>query len=171
MSLQLFKIASTTVETPQANVDFTSIPQGYTDLLVVLSGRSDGAAYNNLLRFNNDSGSNYTWRNLYAFSGSVYSDAGTASPENTYIRFGFTNASTMTTSAFGSAQAYIPNYASSLYKSVGTDGTQESNATTGVDIGFTAGLWSSTSAINRVTITPQAGQFVAGTTATLYGVL
>ena len=154
-----------------ASIDFTSIPATYTDLLVVLSGRGDATVYNNLLRFNNDSGSNYKWRNLYAFSGSVYSENdGAASPENTYIRFGYTNASSMTASSFGSAQAYIPNYAGSSYKSVSMDGVQESNASTGVGAAFAAGLWNSTSAINRVTITPSTGNFVQYSTAYLYGI-
>lgn len=173
MALQLFKIATVTVGSAGAsNIDFTSIPQGYTDLHIVLSSRGDSAVYNNILRFNNDSASNYKWRNLYGFNNSVYSDDDDAiSPENTYIRFSYSNASSMTANSFASSQAYIPNYTGSSYKSASMDGAQESNASTGVGIALVVGLWNSTSAINRVTITPLTGNFVQYSTATLYGIL
>ena len=51
MALQLFKIAEVTVASPQANIEFTSIPSGYTDLVLFYSIRSAGSYDNISIRF------------------------------------------------------------------------------------------------------------------------
>ena len=44
MALQLFKIETVEVSSPVTSVTFSSIPQGYTDLKLVASVRSNRAA-------------------------------------------------------------------------------------------------------------------------------
>lgn len=163
MALQLFKIASTTVETPQASIDFNSIPSGYTDLCLVLSGRSTTTVDYCEVRFNGAS-TNLSGRYLYGNGSTVAS--------STYQPFIYMNSSGNTANTFGNASIYVPNYAASNYKSISIDSVYENNAT----LAYTelqAGLWSSTSAINQVTLicTGASQNFAAGTTATLYGVL
>jgi hypothetical protein len=47
------------------DIDFTSIPGTYTDLLVYLSGRRTTAAESDLaVQFNGDTAGNYSWRML-----------------------------------------------------------------------------------------------------------
>ena len=41
MALQLFKIATTSLSTAASSITFSNIPQGYTDLKVVLSVRAN----------------------------------------------------------------------------------------------------------------------------------
>jgi hypothetical protein len=166
MPLQLYKIASVEVGSAgAANIDFSSIPQGYADLKLVLSARdtyaSTGPA-NIEWRFNNSTSSRtgiYLGGRTTASSGSV----------GEYLIW--TNSTIQSTAnAFGNTEIYIPNYTSSNFKSISTDAVQEDNI---ADAGkaFTASLWSNTSAINRVTLIPQVGNFMQYTTAILYGIL
>ena len=78
MALQLFKIADATVATPQTIISFSSIPQGYTDLKLVFSGRDTATGsvqYGFSLVFNNDlTGARYSGRYLLG-SGSAASSA------------------------------------------------------------------------------------------------
>jgi hypothetical protein len=77
-----------------ASMEFTSIPSTYTDLVVKISGRSDNTgSFANYLRFNSDSGNNYTWINLYGFEAVAYSDpsGGSISYSTAYL-YGISNA-------------------------------------------------------------------------------
>lgn len=151
-----------------ANIEFTSIPSTYTDLSLVLSGRqSVGAGSNVKMTFNNSS-ANYSNRTIGANGSSVFSEnntqLGTVS-----IRIGFITSTDYTSNTFSNIYTYIPNYASSVYKSVSSDAVNENNATTAY-YGLFAGLWSDTSAITSIKLTPENGNFVQYSTATLYGI-
>ena len=171
MALQLFKIASTTVETPQSSITFSSIPQGYTDLIILTSLRSDRAsAVRDITRiqFNGDTATNYSDKELYG-TGSATSSA--SETTQTGARCGYPTATSATSNTFSNDVIYIPNYTSSNAKSFSADSTPETNATA-QDTVLIAGLWSGTSAINSIKLYPQIGTaFIANTTATLYGVL
>ena len=162
-------IASSTVGAGgAASIDFTSIPSTYTDLCIKLSGRfdqsSDNAAY---IRFNGDTGANYSYRYLYG-SGAA---AGSASASgDTRANAGIAVASSYTASTFSNSEIYVPNYANSSYaKSFSADNVQENNASTAYST-LVAGLWSSTNAINAIKLFPSSGNFVQYSTAYLYGV-
>lgn len=167
MALQLFKIASTTVESPQATVEFTSIPSGYTDLKIVYSGRNNRVDTTDhiLIGFNGGTTS-ITNRQLYGFATSVGSI--TSVPRSV----GFINSTNATANTFSNAEVYIPNYTSSNYKSYSADNVDEMNNSGDNGLWLTAGLWSSTSAITSISLTSNIGTaFVANSTFTLYGVL
>jgi len=147
-----------------ANIEFTSIPQTYTDLVVKVSGRSTTTTTGVDITFNGSSTS-YTNRRLYGTGSTAASDsAGTAYISNTMIAD-----SSYTANTFGNGEFYIPNYTNSNNKSVSVDGASENNATTALMM-LTAGLWSNSAAITSVKITPNAGNFVQYSTATLYGI-
>ena len=74
-----------------------------------------------------------------------------------------------TASTFGNSEIYIPNYASSGYKSISADSVSENNATAAYAF-MAALLWSNSAAINRITITGLGSSFVQYSTATLYGI-
>lgn len=151
-----------------AAINFTSIPQTYTDLIVYLSGRYDNAVSFNAgaLRFNNDSGNNYSYRVLRGNGSAADSFSGTTS----YIEFGTNQGSGSTANVFGSNSAYIPNYTGSTFKSVSMNQVAENNAIE-TRMHFTAGLWSSTSAITLITIFPGGGyNWVQHSSASLYGI-
>jgi hypothetical protein len=166
MALQLFKIAETTVATPQSSIDFTSIPQGYTDLAVLISPR--GTADSDLVFTVNGSTTSYSNRNLYG----VGTTAGSYS--NNYTNKGYIaaqNGPSRTANTFGSVLLYCPNYAGSNNKSFNIDSVMEGNSTTDVYLILDATLWSNTSAITSISIFYNSGNLVSQSTATLYGIL
>ena len=146
-----------------ANIDFASIPATYTDLLLKVSLRNTGTNLWTKLSFN---GSNTNWTMRY-IQGDGASDVSGNDPGNTYSIMN--TGSSQTASTFASAEIYIPNYAGSNNKSVSIDHITENNATTAY-ANLTAMLWSSSSAINQITLTPGANNFAQHSTAYLYGI-
>ena len=145
-----------------ATIQFSTIAANWTDLLVKLSARHDANNTAVKISFNGVT-TNLSFRYLYG-SGSAaasYTDA-----SNVYT---YGNSSTYTASTFGNAEFYIPNYAGSNNKSISSDAVTENNATA-ADMLLGAGLWSNTSAITSITLTPSSGNFVQYSTATLYGI-
>ena len=149
-----------------ATIDFTSIPSTYTDLLIKFSLRDDfaGAVYDNLvIRFNNIT-TNYSEINLYG-NGSTAASASTGTTVLRYI-----NGNTSTSNTFGNGEMYIPNYAGSTNKSASIDTVTENNGTEAW-ASLNALLWSNTSAITSVKLTPSSGTlFLEYSTAYLYGI-
>jgi hypothetical protein len=152
----------------QAEISFSSIPATYTDLKVVLSGRTNSSTFGvvdtAIIYFNTDTSStaNYTMRTLWGDGSNTTSD--------TTKRGAFITGATATSSTFGSVEYYIPNYTAAVNKSVSIDGVSENNATTAYQ-GIHAWLWSNTAAINAITIKNETGgSFVQYSSATLYGI-
>lgn len=168
MALQLFKIADTTVATAQSSITFSSIPATYTDLILVTSLRSDNTNSDLALKVNSVA-TGYSWRQVYGNGSTAASD--TLSSQTTLNRAGRVNGSGTTTNTFCSNQIYIPNYAGSTAKSFSIEGLYEDNASAN-RMTLIAGLSSDTAAISSITLTIDGGgNFVANSTATLYGVL
>ena len=150
-----------------ANIEFTSIAADWTDLLVKVSARTDAASarYYLLLSLNNSAATAISRLRLMGFDGTnITSSAGSDS------HIGALPGANNTASTFGNTELYIPNYASSNYKSISSDSVHENNSATSNTLGFWAGLWSSTSAVTSVKLTADSGNFVQYSTATLYGI-
>jgi hypothetical protein len=149
-----------------SSVTFSGIPQtGYTDLVVKVSCRSSqvGAfADYGKITFNGSS-STFSYRDVYGNGSSASSTNGAV---NTIFVY---QGNAATASTFGNAEIYIPNYTSSNNKSFSIDTVVENNGTTGYDT-LTAGLWSTTTAINSVGLAPASGTWLQGSTFYLYGV-
>ena len=151
-----------------ADITFSSIPGTYTDLVVKFSGRTTTGSFpDGRLQFNNDTGSNYNWRNLYGSGSAAGSNNGGTT---TSIAFGTLVGSSETANTFTSSEIYIPNYAGSTQKSVSSDSVTENNATTAY-MAILAGLWTSTSAITSIKLTTSATAFAQYSTAYLYGIV
>lgn len=157
-------IAAVTVGSGGAStIDFTSIPSTYTDLCLVSSLRSsDGSDYCGL-KFNNSS-SSFSSRQIYGTG----SGAGSTTRSNNDLT-AIQTPSSYTASTFSNNSIYIPNYAGSTNKSYSRDSVFENNGTNAIQT-LEAGLWSSTSAINQVTLVHPTATFVQHSTAYLYGV-
>lgn len=157
-------IASSTVGSGgAATITFASIPQTYTDLLLVHSLRESGGSATAQITFNN-SATSYT--NLYLRGNGSTAVSSTQLP--TFIET-FDNYSGSTASVFGSTSVYISNYTSSNNKSVSVDTITENNATTAY-AQLSASLWSNSAAITEIDITAGAGTFDQYSTAYLYGI-
>jgi len=150
------------------SINFSSIPQDYTDLEILYSLRTDGSnpGYNVLsafLRLNGLS-SGFTQRVLGGASG------GTFSFSNTQGTLGWHPNVTATAGVFGNSKAIILNYTSNSNKSFSVDNVSESNQTDTVYCSISSGLWSNTSPITHLSIVSEAGNFVAGSTVSIYGI-
>ena len=166
MALQLFKIADVAVSSAVATVDFTSIPQGYTDLMLKISGRinsSNAGWYDANITFNGV-GTSYSGRWLYGNGTTTQS----STESSITVRCPSTAA---TANTFSNVEVYIPNYTSANYKSVTMDICTENNATLSLNM-ILAGLWSNTAAISSLTLTPiTSTTWATNSTFSLYGVL
>lgn len=159
-------IASYTATGTVSNIDFTSIPSTYTDLLVKWSTRTPNTtptADNIIIRFNGSS-SNGTVRTIYGNGSSAYS----ANDTSIYAQGG-TVGGAATASTYSNGELYVPNYAGSNNKSVSIDTVTENNATA-ANASLSAGLWSITTAINQITLVPNYANFSIYSTAYLYGI-
>jgi hypothetical protein len=148
-----------------ATIDFTSIPQTFTDLKIVLSGRATSTNPTLIIYFNNDTTTaNYSFRNINANGSTAASNSAT----QPWIGAGV-NDSSLTASVFASSEIYIPNYTSANNKSFSADSVNENNGTT-TNMALSSNSWSNTSAITRITLDPYGGDFAQYSTATLYGI-
>jgi len=153
-----------------ANIEFTSIPNTYTDLCVLLSLRTDNAAVIDTpkMRFNGATNDN-NLKTIRLMGNGSSASSSTVDPGLLLTRCPGANA---TASTFGNIQVYIPNYTSSNNKSVSIDQVAESNTSTidGVT-SLMAGLWSSSSVISGITVlSDNPTNFVQYSTAYLYGI-
>lgn len=148
-----------------STIDFTSIPSTYTDLCVKTSTRSNRSTTDEFLKISfNGVTTNLSHRSLNGNGTSANSGS-----DGSYI-YGRTNGNTSTTSTFGNAEFYIPNYTAAVAKSVCGNTFMEDNATFAVTY-ILAGLWNSTAAITQITLAPYYGTlFNQYSTAYLYGV-
>ena len=158
------RISSVTVGSGgAADIEFTSIPQTYTDLVVHCSLRGNDGSRDRTwvnIQFNNTT-ANRTWRNVY----------NTGSESDTTNRLTGTSSAGSTANTFGSGCLYIPNYTSSNNKSSSGDAAGESNGTLANSMGFDANLWSNSAAITSIKIIPGDGSaWLQYSTAYLYGI-
>jgi len=165
-------ISSVTVGSGGAtDIDFTSIPATYTDLVIKTSVRGAVNASNDgfKIRFNNDSSTTYS--SLYLAGDGANALTGT----NAYGSTGSTYVTSITTAqytanSFSNIDIYIPNYAGSTNKSFSADGASEQNGALAW-VSLVAGLYPITTAISRITLFSNSGSgFVQYTTAYLYGI-
>lgn len=162
MANTFIKIASVTVGSGgQANIEFTNIPQTYSDLIILTSLRAAGV--DNQLYFNNLT---TNLKSSYVFGGGAATYAG-ADASNIQLQ-GSTSPSE-TASVFGSLMIYIHNYTSSLNKSVNVDSVLENNGVNSYQF-LCAGLWSNTASITSVKLSNSSGNYSQYSTAVLYGI-
>lgn len=172
-------IATTSVPASSSatSIDFQNIPSTYTDLCILLSlrsnntgGGSTGAMDDWYMRVNNVStGGTYSNLGIYGTGSSSGSWSTTGGTSGAQIYGGWNNEAT-DTNIYTNLMIYFPNYANTSYnKSIYWDGVQEYNRTTAYSYMGT-GLYTSTNAINRVTVTSWNSTWQQYTTATLYGI-
>jgi len=151
-----------------ASIEFASIPQTYTDLMILTSLRAtnSGPDANTWTDFNatiNGLTTNQSQRYLVG-TGSV-AVSGTGSTVS--VRADDTNA---TASTFSNSSLYIANYASTTTaKSMSLDDTVENNGTNGLQ-GIQAQLWNSTAAITSISFSVAGVNFAEYSSMTLYGI-
>jgi hypothetical protein len=157
-------IATQTLGSTSAAIDFTSIPATYTDLRVVLSALSATAAPAVYLNFNSDLGTNYS-RTLLRADGTSLTSARSTSTNRIQTPTG----TTWTSTTIPTLITYdVFSYAGSTNKTVLASFNADRNGT-GLMSSMVA-LYRSTSAITSVNLSTPTDAFGIGTTATLYGI-
>ena len=160
-------IATSTLGSAQASIDFSSIPSTYTDLVLVIRYAGSANDQNSKLQFNGDTASNYS---RTALLGNGSSASSVRSSSATFIQM-VTNYGAGTSLASGNYQiVQIQNYSNTSTYKTALVRTYAQNDSGAGEVGTTVGLWRSTSAINQVTYSQGSGNIIAGSTATLYGI-
>ena len=151
-------ISTQTLATSATTVTFTSIPQTYTDLVLVISSKMTTGDDAHGIQFNGDTAGNYSATGLYGSSGVAGSYRGTNSIKIDAGRIG---------TDWCNSIIHIMNYSNTTtYKTVLSRGNN--TATTLVLVGA---LWRSTSAISSMVISAYNNQsMLTGSTFTLYGI-
>lgn len=153
-------IATTTLASAQNSIQFSSIASSWTDLRVVITGKSTtgGLLY---LRLNSDTGSNYSTTSLYATPVASY-----RTTNSTHMDITDANVAGLDTTNPTFYTIDLMSYAGSTYKTCLIEGSQQTNGV----VYRMVGLWRSTSAINDINFYLSSGNFTANTTITLFGI-
>jgi hypothetical protein len=152
-------IASVTLSSAQSSVTFSGIPQTYTDLVLVASAKGSVNDRSFLVRFNSDTGSNYS--GTYVFGSGSSASSGRYTSESS-IRLG----AVISNTNFDTYVVSMNNYSNSTtFKSV----LSRENVST-IGVVAMVGLWRNTSAITTLDFLLNEGTFASGTTFNLYGV-
>lgn len=162
-------IAQVTVGSGGAStIAFTSIPQTYTHLKLVISARSNRASTGDygLISFNSAVANSaiQLWN-----SGNLFYD--TTATNSTMI----TPDSTSVSGAFSNVEIFVSNYTSSTAKAVTIDAIAEDNIAGTQGVSYGQQIWNSgsagTSGITSISIAPRFGSlYLQYSTATLYGI-
>jgi len=133
-------------------VNFTSIPQTYTDIHYVIYTPTISGVNTNM-QFNGDTGSNYSWTDLYGDGGSAGSFRGSN------IAYMLSGVSDGTAAIHG----HILNYTNTTtFKTLLTRGGGRRYVNTDIN------LWRSTAAITSIQFL--AYNWATGSTITIYGI-
>lgn len=148
-------IASQTLTSSASSVTFSSIPQDYRDLILVVNAVKDGAGFS-IITFNADSSSIYSRVNMVGDGTSATSGSATGA----YIR----ESSTLTLEHHDIFTIFdysvTDKHKSILWR----------HNDAGVTVEAIACRYGSTSAITEITWSPYGDNFNAGSTFSLYGV-
>tara|TARA_R110000823_G_scaffold15154_9_gene49616 strand:- start:870 stop:1382 length:513 start_codon:yes stop_codon:yes gene_type:complete len=157
-------LATLTLAASSSSVYFTEISQDYSDLVLVCETRNTQAENSYMvIRFNGDTGSNYSGVNMIGNASSAASRTYTATELYVNLDSRFSNSATRP----GLSQISIFDYsASDKHKSVLVRSDVAEIATETM-----AHRWASTSAITSIGISmTNVGNFAAGSTFKLFGI-
>ncbi len=166
----MVKIAKVTLGAVAATIDFTNIPQTFRHLQLVVFGRADAAQTNTslLAHINGDAASNYDYQFLRGITASVAAGEVLA---NTSVLLGYISAATAPVGVASDFSATIFDYARATWQKalVSVNGLKTNAASGGLYVFALSDFWRSAAPITSLTLYLAGGNFVAGTTATLYG--
>lgn len=159
-------IATLTGSGTPTSVTFSSIPSTYKHLQVRFFGRLSGTSRFQM-RFNGDSGNNYSVHAILAGGTSIYGIAGT--PSGTSLSLGYTDGDPY---IFCSNVVDILDYANtSKYKTTRALTGFDKNTATSGEVGLWSGLWLNTAAISSITLVSNNGATIdANSSFALYGI-
>jgi hypothetical protein len=154
-------LATVTLGTAVSSVSFSSIPATYRDLIVVLnvSGSADVGIR---LRFNGDTGTNYTTVAMAGWSGGTLSNSYPLAYALFYNLTVGVNTNGIPAPVIGQIMDYS---ATDKHKTLLTRASSTNEATA------MASRWANTNAITSMEIYLASGNYAVGSTFNLYGVI
>lgn len=156
-------IATTTLGSATNTITFSSIPNTYTDLKLVLAGLSTVNNTNVLMRLNSNTSSVYSATYLIG-TGS----AASSSRYNNLTYFDMLQTGFHTTNTHMISFDFL-SYAGSTNKTILQQSFEDNNGG-GTQANYVM-LYRNTSAISTISVYTAANNFAAGTMATIYGIL
>lgn len=164
----------TTPSSGMGEINFSNIPQTYTDLMIVCSLRDvatsgiNGAIIGLMFNFDASASGPWSGTTLKGTGSSVSSDRG--SSLQYYAQAYQTNPS-YTANTFSSTTFYVPNYSGTLFKQVLIDNVTENNATAS-NLFLGSALYRSNAPVTGIKLYDAGGpyQFSINSTITIYGI-
>jgi len=151
-------LATTTLASTDSQIDFTSIPSTYRDLVIVIDTGVTAGAYDIRMFFNADTSTgNYSRVVAWGNGGSVGSLTGAEQ-----ITYYGAPRDTQNSTNFVQVMDYS---ATDKHK---TSLVRSNNSASGLDM--IASRWANTAAITSVRLLPSANSFTIGSTFSLYGI-
>lgn len=170
--LGLSFISETVLSGTAASVTFSSIPQIYRHLRLIIQARTSVAAETDLvlLRFNGDSGANYDVQVLAINAATL---TGVAARGNTSIGLGRAEGANSRADNFSPTQGWVYGYALTN-REKWANGLSASFGDVSADADlreeYRTGRWRNTAVITSLTLLPNTGpNFVSGSIFQLYG--
>lgn len=156
-------ISTQTLTADAATVTFTGIPQTYTDIVLVCNFGTSSSGRTGTMRFNGDTGTNYSWRSIGG-NGTSAQAGGGSNISSIYFTGQITGDGTALANV---AVTSIQNYSNTTtYKTVIS---RSNDAARYVELAV--GTWRSTAAINRIDLARDNGtNWLSGSSFTLYGI-
>lgn len=159
------RIATTTLGSAAASIDFTSISSAYTHLRVIWMARTASSDFP-ILRINGDTGTNYSNTILYGNGTSATSSRSTST---TTLYLGADIAMPTAADTFCLLTIDFFNYAGSTNKTFLSVYSNDRNGSG--EVNRAVGLWRSTSAITSLSLRTTGVNLAAGSKASLYGIV
>ena len=153
-----------------ASISFSNIPQTFTDLVIKCSLRvsNAGGFYAPLFLNAINGASPNIWSDTLMYANPTIGPARNGYGAGTSVLLGYVSGETSTSNTFSSNEIYIPNYTSSNYKQIITEGVTENNSTSTL-LSISGALGRTSSGISSITL--YCGAIVQYSTVSLYGVL
>jgi hypothetical protein len=159
-----FQIATTTLNVSAASITFSSIPQGYTHLQVRYTARAT-VNDNTYMRFNGDTGANYSSHYIYG-QGSSAASGGLANGTSFFV-----DILTGSATSYNAAVVDILDYANTnKYKTARTIAGMDLNGSG--NVWLVSGNWRNTAAITSITLNQSSSSYVfePNSSFALYGI-
>lgn len=154
-------IATTTTSSSTTTILFNSIPQTYTDLVIVASTSlvTSTPINNYFVTYNSDAATNYS---IVYMGGTGTSTSSSRAINQTRLDIGY-----QPSTAMGNIIFQVFSYSNTA--TFKTSISRSNNYTGGMVFAYT-GLWRSTAAITSISITAGTTNIATGSTFTIYGI-
>lgn len=166
-------IQTTTLTNTSSSISFTSIPQTYDTLKIIIHARSAAGTYTG--------GINMAWNGATGTTTNTYlfwnlnsgGDLNAGGPNSGDLEVSWYPENSVAANYFGSTEAYITRYATAAPKIYMTDrwhGTEASFSTNQAYIGLFSQETAGNTSISNITFYPSTSPFATGTTISMYGI-